>query len=101
MGVTYCKKHGKQSILEICVHIFESIQTKNALEIIDIPSINMKVCKNCIQGIEIGNYKDFTILDFLSLKGKQAEIIDEKLFLFYDSINRRTICLKCFKEFFS
>jgi len=98
MGIILCKEHGPSGFLDVCEHIFRDLSLEIYPEMISIPILSTKICKECDQLLDTSNIKDYTWDELLELPDKEIDRIESIISKKYNLIpNRRQICIECVK----
>lgn len=97
MGIIICKKHGRQDFLQVCEHIYQAHLEGIKKEINSIPSINLHVCNFCFEKYGKEYFRELNLTDFIDSFKKEESTQEKEIWEFYEKIERRTICHKCFQ----
>ncbi|MDC8004094.1 hypothetical protein POV27_08515 [Aureisphaera galaxeae] len=98
MGAINCKKHGRQLIIEVCEHAYEALHSRQKLDLLKIPILNLRVCTSCYDQFRFQAVPDITIEDLLELDDEEADRIGDFVHGKYDQVNRKVMCVACYNE---
>ena len=97
MGLFLCPIHGGQGFLEMCVHLWETLENGDYPEMKELTALHLKLCDTCFAENGVGEIKEMTLDELLELPEEEAEKYGEQVYSIYQNIDRRSQCIQCIK----
>ncbi len=97
MGRIICEDHGVQPFYEMCIHLFDALESGIWPEMKTLPIIDTYLCQSCFDEYRIEKRPIFSLEDFSTLSTDQQEKIEKQITTIYDTLELKGKCVECVK----
>jgi hypothetical protein len=104
MGITNCKKHGRQGFDEVCGHIDAEYKQDIYRERRDFcigDLLGILICEECWKKVDLDKFQPYLEMsfdEFLDLDDEEVNKIEDEWHKVYESVKAKTWCLQCIAE---